>query len=262
MEKYREKTILITGASSGIGKEVVYALAKKKVRKIIIVSRSQTRLSIICNDLKNICEVESYPCDISIKESVAKMKNEIEEKNDKIDILINNAGFGIFGSINEQSIENIESVMATNYFGMVYCIKNFLPTMMRNKSGHIINISSLAASFGIPMMAPYCASKFAMLGFSESLSHELKGTGVRITIISPIAVKTNFFNNDSFNNKFPHKLGYVLEAEKVAEAVIKSINSSRFEITVPFFARGAIWLKHTIPFVVNPIINKSFKKYM
>lgn len=262
MGKYAGKTVLITGASSGIGKEVAYTFAKKNVKKIILVSRSPLKLHEIYSDLKNICDIHIYPCDISNKELVVKMKNEIEEKNDQIDILINNAGFGIFGGVNEQSIEEIESIMATNYFGMVYCIKNFLPSMIKNKSGHIINIASLAASFGIPMMASYCASKFAMLGFSESLFYELKGTGVKITVISPIAVRTNFFNNPSFNNKFSHKFGYVLDAKKVANAVANSINSSRFEITVPFFARGAVWLKHTMPFVVNPIIDRSFKRYL
>lgn len=261
MSKYEEKTILITGASSGIGKAIAFDFAKKNVKKIIMVARSKSKLGQVYEELKNICEADVYSCDISIKESVSKMKNEIEKK-DKIDVLINNAGFGIFGSVKDQTIEDIESVMATNYFGMVYCIKNFLPSMMKNRSGHIINIASLAASFGIPMMAPYCASKYAMLGFSESLYYELKGTGVKVTVISPIAVKTNFFNNQSFNNKFVHKFGYVLDTKKVSKAVINSINSPRFEITVPFFVRGAVWLKHTMPFIINPIIDKSFKKYM
>ena len=100
------------------------------------------------------------------------------------------------------SIEEIESQMATNYFGMVYCIKNFLPSMIQQKSGHIVNVASVAASFGLPGIAPYCASKFAMLGFSEALKHELKGTGVGITVVSPIMVRTNFFDHPSFENSY------------------------------------------------------------
>ena len=107
--------------------------------------------------------------------------------------------FGIYSKIQHQSIEEIESITFTNYLGMVYCTKIFLNSMISKRSGHIVNVASVAASFGIPGMAAYCASKFAMLGFSESLSHELYGTGVNITLVSPIGVKTNFFSNKSFS---------------------------------------------------------------
>lgn len=131
--------------------------------------------------------------------------------------------------------------------------------MIKNGSGHIVNVASLAASFGIPGMAAYCGSKFAMLGFSESLYHELKGTGVGITVVSPVAVRTNFFDNDSFKGKMPHKIGYVLDPKKVSKAVMQASNSQRLEIIVPFFARSAVWLKHTFPYFVNPIVRSSFK---
>ena len=114
------------------------------------------------------------------------------EKFDSIDILVNNAGFAIYGSVKELSIDEIESQMETNYFGMMYCIKNFLPSMLDKKSGHIVNVASVAASFGLPGIASYCASKFAMLGFSEGLKHELSGTGVGITVVSPIMVEQTF----------------------------------------------------------------------
>jgi short-subunit dehydrogenase len=131
--------------------------------------------------------------------------------------------------------------------------------MIKNRSGHIVNLASLAASFGIPGIAAYCGSKFAMLGFSESLYHELKGTGVGITVVSPIAVRTNFFNNETFKGKPFHKIGYILDPKKVSKAVLDASNSKRLEIVVPFYVRSAIWLKHTFPYFINPIIRTSFK---
>ena len=89
----------------------------------------------------------------------------------------------IYGSVSDLSIEEIESQMETNYFGMVYCVKNFLPLMLKKNTGHIVNVASLAASFGLPGIASYCASKFAMLGFSEGLKHELKETDVDVTVM-------------------------------------------------------------------------------
>src|SRR5579883_220926 len=147
----------------------------------------------------------------------------------------------------------MESQMGTNFFGMMYCIKAFLPKMLEKRSGHIVNVASVAASIGIPGMASYCASKFAMLGFSESLYHELKGTGVGITVVSPIMVRTNFFDHASFG-KMPRYSSTSLDPKTVANAVIQASSSPRLEIVVPQFVRFVIWLKQTLPYVINPII--------
>jgi hypothetical protein len=183
------------------------------------------------------------------------------EKFDRIDILVNNAGFAIYGKVSDLDIDEIESQMATNYFGMVYCIKNFLPKMLEQNSGHIVNVASVAASFGLPGIASYCASKFAMLGFSEGLQHELKGSGVRVTVVSPIMVRTNFFDHPSFDS-MPKRSPTSLSSENVAKAILKAANSSRLEIIVPSFMRGAVWAKHTFPYLINPIIGSSFKKQL
>ena len=183
------------------------------------------------------------------------------EKFDRIDILVNNAGFAIYGKVSDLDIDEIESQMATNYFGMVYCIKNFLPKMLEQNSGHIVNVASVAASFGLPGIASYCASKFAMLGFSEGLQHELKGSGVRVTVVSPIMVRTNFFDHPSFDSMPKHSTTSI-SSENVAKAILKAANSSRLEIIVPSFMRGAVWAKHTFPYLINPIIGSSFKKQL
>ncbi|CAD6368730.1 Short-chain dehydrogenase/reductase SDR (fragment) [metagenome] len=190
---FKDKVVLITGASSGIGRETAVQFAKKG-SNLILVARRKEKLEQLDNDLKNykistlVCE-----CDVSDKLQVEKMSKLVLEKFGHVDILINNAGFAIYGSVSDLTIDEIESQMATNYFGMIYCIKNFLPSMIQKKSGHIVNVASVAASFGLPNIASYCASKFAMLGFSEGLKHELKGSGVGITVVSPIMVRTNFF---------------------------------------------------------------------
>ena len=149
--------------------------------------------------------------------------------------------------------------MATNFLGMLYCTKTFLQTMLKQRSGHIVNVASVAASFGIPGMASYCASKFAMLGFSESLFHELKGTGVGVTVVSPIMVRTNFFNHESFG-KMPRYSATSLDPKTVANAVVRAASSPRLEIVVPQFVRIAIWFKQTFPYLINPIVGGIFRK--
>ncbi len=258
--KFKDQIIAITGASSGIGKQTAVDFSYNGAKTVILISRNIMKLNQVKKELNPHCNVEIYTCDISKKKMVYEVGQNIMEKMGAIDILVNNAGIGIYGKVIDQTIEDIEKVTSTNYLGMIYFTKIFLPSMINNKRGHIVNVASLAASFGIPCMAAYCGSKFAMLGFSESLSYELKNTNVGVTVVSPIAVKTNFFDNESFKGKMPHKLGYVLEPKIVSKAILRAAYSKRLEIVVPFFVRSAVWLKHTFPYLINPIVSSSFKE--
>ena len=253
--------VLITGASSGIGKETAIEFAKLGAN-IVLVARRKDKLDQVANELKEF-HVSSLvcQCDISKKDQVKEMSKMVLEKFDFIDILVNNAGFAIYGTVSDLSIDEIESQMETNYFGMIYCIKNFLPSMLKKKSGHIVNVASVAASFGLPGIASYCASKFAMLGFSEGLKHELKNTGVEITVVSPIMVRTNFFDHPSFE-KMPKYSPMSLSSKTVAKTILKAANSPRLEIIVPSVVRGAVWMKNTFPYFINPILGISFKKQL
>ena len=258
--KFKDQIIAITGASSGIGMQATIDFSNKGAKTIILISRNSMKLNKVKEKLNPNCNVEIFPCDVSNKKMVYDMSNNVLEKVGTIDILVNNAGFGIYGRVIDQTIEDIEKVTSTNYMGMIYCTKMFLPFMVKRNQGHIVNVASLAASFGIPCMAAYCGSKFAMLGFSESLYHELKNTNVGITVVSPIAVKTNFFDNESFKGKMPHKLGYVLDPKTVSKSILKAAYSKKLEIVVPFFVRSAVWLKQTFPYLINPIVSSAFKE--
>jgi short-subunit dehydrogenase len=262
LSKLRGKIVVVTGASSGIGRSTVLDFAEKQVKAIILVSRNKERMSQVSSEISDKCESMIFPCDVSNNSEVSKMANEVLSVYDHVDILVNNAGIGILGKVADQSIEEIEQVTKTNYLGMIYCTKVFLDSMLREKTGHIINVASLAASFGIPSLAAYCGSKFAILGFSESLQHELHGTGIRVTVVSPIGVKTNFFQHSSFGNKFKNRERFFLDPHYVSKAIIRASTSNRLEIVVPFYMRGGIWLKNTIPFIVNPIVGFSFRRML
>lgn len=257
--KFKNKVIVITGASSGIGEASAIEFAKNGAN-IVLVGRKKSKLIDVEKKLsKYKISTLCCECDVSQKTQVKELSNQVLDKFDRIDILVNNAGFAIYGPVSDQSIEEIESQMHTNYFGMIYCTKNFLPKMLEQNSGHIINVASVAASFGLPGIAPYCASKFAMLGFSEGLRHELKGTNVKVTVVSPIMVRTNFFDHTSFSS-MPKYSPASLSAKTVAKAVLRAANSSRLEIIVPSVVRGAVWAKHTFPFIINPIIGSAIRK--
>ena len=261
MLDYTGKVVVITGASSGIGEQSAEEFAKLHAN-VILVSRNEAQLQKIATRLsKYQTETLVYACDVSDKDQVDKMGKTIIEKFGTIDVLVNNAGFGIYNTVEKTKIDELESQMSTNFLGMMYCTKVFLPQLLKQRSGHIVNVASVAGSIGIPGMAAYCASKFAMLGFSESLFHELKGTGVGVTVVSPIMVRTNFFKHESFG-KMPRYSATSLDPKTVANAVVRAASSPRLEIVVPQFVRIAIWLKQTFPYLINPIVGRIFRKSM
>ena len=260
--KFQGKVVLVTGASSGIGRQVSLDFSGQGAQSIILVARSRSKLEDLEKTISRKFNIKTiiYPCDVSKKSEVEQMGREILDKCGHVDILVNNAGFGLYGKVQNQSIEQIESVTFTNYLGVVYCTKVFLDSMIARKSGHIVNLASVAASFGVAGLSAYCASKYAVLGFSESLSQELHGTGVGLTVVSPMGVKTNFFNNSSFGGRIPCYNGFMLKTNTVSNAVLAAANSHRLEIIVPFYMRAGVWLKHTIPFLVNPMIGFLFRR--
>lgn len=262
-KKFDGKIVLVTGASSGIGKQTAIEFVNSGVGTIILVSRSESKLIELEKILKTTySKVIVYPCDVSNKTAVIKMGEDLLERFGYIDVLVNNAGFGLYGQVRSQSIEEIESITSTNYLGTVYCTKVFLDSMLSRKSGHIVNVASIAASFGVAGLAAYCGSKYAILGFSESLYHELHESGVGVTVVSPIAVKTNFFDNKSFGSRMPNYTGFALDPKTVSKAILAAANSPRLEIIVPFFVRAGVWIKHTVPYIVCPIVGAHFRKQL
>lgn len=261
--KFRDKVIVVTGASSGIGRQAGIDFAKEGAR-VALIARSKEKLAEIAGYIKQTYDMEALPvqCDVSDKAQVLSMSRKVLGEFGNVDILVNNAGFGIMGSVDDLSIEDLEAQMATNFLGTIYCTKAFLPHMLSRRTGHIVNVASVAGSIGIPGIATYCASKFAMLGFSQGLYHELKGTGVGVTVVSPITVKTNFFDHPSFKKHMPRYSPAGLSAEHVSRAVLRAANSGRLEIIVPFYVRVGVWFIQTFPYLLNPILGYAFRRQL
>jgi NAD(P)-dependent dehydrogenase (short-subunit alcohol dehydrogenase family) len=197
----QQKVAIVTGSSSGIGYATSLLLARNgfhtyaTMRNIgrsadvqEIAYKERLPLEVIQLDVKD---------DASIRDSIEK----VESENERIDVLVNNAGYGLVGAFEDLSVEEIKSQFETNFFGVIRLTQQVLPIMRKQKSGTIVNISSGAGRIGFPGMSAYVSSKFALEGLSESMSYELEPFGIKVVIIEPGVIRTNFKKNSVMSKK-------------------------------------------------------------
>jgi uncharacterized protein len=255
---FQDRVVLITGASSGIGRCLALDLA---ARGAIVVGcgRSLERLEELATELRRgspACTV--IKCDVSRLDQVRAMVTNVLSEFGKIDILINNAGVGMRKPFVETSISVIEEIMKINYLGTFYCTHEVLPSMITRRSGHIVNISSVAGKIGTLNVAAYCASKFAINGLSESLYHELKPLGIHVSVVCPGPVRTDF--NKSFADLPPKSPSFlVVSPEFVSATVIKAIERKRFEVVLPRSLALICWFKRVTPNLFRSVVHRAFR---
>jgi len=249
---------LVTGASSGIGRQIALDLAARGAT-VVASSRSLDRLAETAAELRRYGGAsEVVECDVSDAAAVRRMVEDALRKFGRIDILVNNAGFGAYEPLAESSRETIGSMTATNYLGTVYCTREVLPSMIARRSGAIVNISSVSGIIGTPEMALYCATKFAQIGFSESLYHELKPHGVHVAVVCPGPVRTNF--RRGFDELAPKPPEFtVLDAAAVSQAVMRAIEKRKFQIILPKSLAFVCFLKGVMPNVVRFLTARALR---
>ncbi len=195
MDKLKNKTALITGASSGIGKAIAYKLAAEGVN-LVLVARSELALIKIADDLisKHKINATVLALNLSQPNCGVNLFNQLESRDIAIDILVNNAGFGTYGSFEMISPEVEQDEIAVNVSAVVSLTHAFLPKMLQRGEGVIINLASTAAFQPVPYMAVYAASKAFVLNFSEALWAECRNKGVHVVALCPGAVDTAFID--------------------------------------------------------------------
>lgn len=190
------KVAVVTGSSSGIGREIALILARNKFTIYATMRNLQKN-----SELKSIAEEEGLlqslrfvQLDVTDDNSVRTAIQTIYNESGKIDVLVNNAGYALSGAFEDLSIDEIKQQYETNVFGVIRTTQAVLPIMRKQKEGIIVNISSGAGRFGVPALSAYVSSKFAVEGLSESMFYELEPFGIRTIIIEPGVIKTNFNN--------------------------------------------------------------------
>lgn len=165
-----------------------------------------------------------------------------------IDILVNNAGFAVFDPIEKTSPTDVEAMLQTNFLGVVYCTQAVLPSMLARGSGNIVNVASIAGLMGFFRMGAYCASKFAIIGFTEALRDEVLGRGVKVSMVCPGTVETEFFQIAE-RGKMPaaNRLILAISPERVARAICRAASRGSYRIILPWTAAVFMKFKEIFP---------------
>jgi len=196
MKANEKKVAIVTGSSSGIGFQTALMLARNGYSTYASMRNIDKSKTITEIAKKERLPLQVIQLDVNDDVTVKNAINKIVKDGKRIDVLVNNAGYGLFGALEELSIEEIKAQFETNFFGVVRVTQAVLPTMRnQNGGGTIVNISSVGGQVSVPILSAYNSTKFALEGLSESLSHELGPFGIRVIIIEPGFIKTNIMNS-------------------------------------------------------------------
>lgn len=224
-QNLKDKVALVTGASSGIGEATVKALVKEGAR-VVVVARRKDRLDQLAKEYGT--QILPIEADISKEEQVQNVINQTLQKWGRIDTLVANAGVMLLSPVREAKTNEWRNMVDINIMGLMYCVYHVLPQMTKQKSGHIVTLSSVAGRTIFPNGAVYCATKYAVRAFSEALRQEICKDNIRVTIIEPGAVKTELAEHVShagakeFLEEFFSSME-LLNSEDIAGAIVYAL---------------------------------------
>ncbi len=260
-------TVLITGTSSGIGEATAEYFLQQGWR-VCATARSPKKLG----SWSQGNDVIRLALDVTSQDSVRSAITESIRLAGKIDVIVNNAGVGLAGPLEAIPMDDMERHFQTNVFGAGRIIQEILPFFRKQKHGVIVNVSSVAGTFGVPFMSPYCAGKFAIEGLSESLYYELRPFNIRIKLVEPGGIKTKFqqtfAQHDAYNPNLRAVEARVAQSEgpdstlpgpgRVAEAIFTAATDGTSRLRYPVETQGASLLHKLPESLWRSLIRKSF----
>jgi len=267
---WAEKTAVITGSGSGIGRAIAIALAKKGTT-VHLIDLRQDRISAVLDELslhESDTKIYGHTIDVTSPEQLAQLATRVQGK---VDILINCAGILHQGKIATTAKKELHQVLDVNLWGVIHSIKAFLPKMKtQERGGHIINIASIAGLIGAPEMAIYNASKFAILGLTESLAIELAADNIHVAAVCPGSINTNLSRDGVFSSEstvaktLKNTIHNGADPKRVAVDIIKAIESSspfKLSCVEPHW-QVLWWCKRTFPTLYPKLANFVYHKVL
>jgi len=237
MATQQSRVVLITGASSGIGRAVARRFAARGDR-VVLSGRSVSRLDALADEIRaSGGNAWVLPADLSVLAEAEALVGRAIEACGRIDVLVNNAGFGMQCRFGEMGTEDIVRMFTVNVLSCMALARAAVAAMWPQGGGHIVNVASVGGLVAHPLNVAYCASKHALVGFSKSLRLELAGTGIRVTVVCPGGTRTEFFERAQADIPFaPEFERYLVSPEKVAAAIVQAADGVRAVVFPSFTA--------------------------
>ena len=256
-----DKVIIITGASSGIGRATALALARERA-KLVTVARRQNLLIQLEEEIRSAGGTAcSLSLDLGQRINVETMIRSAHDRFGRIDVLINNAGFGFWGTVENTPAATAREIFDVNFEAPLFASQLVIPIMRAQGEGHIINVSSVVGKRGLPLSGIYCATKFALQGISESMRLEVKEYGIDVSVISPAGTETEFGANVRYgdvNRKFK-PAGGIQSAGEVAQAIVQCIKKPKLEVYPNRLSRVLVWTNSLAPGLVDKIMMRYLR---
>ncbi|HZG78937.1 MAG TPA: SDR family oxidoreductase [Paenibacillus sp.] len=257
--RYNGKIAVVTGASGGIGARIAAALHERGAH-VVLAARSTEKLEKFAAELGD-GRATAVLLDVADERSVIRAFEEIAARFGRVDLLVNNAGFGRFETVADAPADSFEAMMNVNYFGLVRCTRAALPGMLARRSGAIVNVASIAGKTATAKSAGYAATKHAVLGFTNALRQELHGTGVRVMAVNPGPVRTAFFDIADPEGGYVNGVkSMMVTPERVARETLAGLDRGRAEVNVPGWLGAAAKLSQALPIgLVNAFSTRFLK---
>ncbi|MGG3281694.1 SDR family NAD(P)-dependent oxidoreductase [Paenibacillus solani] len=254
----KNKVVVVTGASSGIGALIAEKLSAEGAY-VVLCARSADRLQEVGARILGPHELATM--DVQRPEQVQTVMEGLLREHGRIDVLINNAGYGKFEAFMDMPQEEFQDMMDVNYMGIVRCTQAVLPGMLERGEGQIVNIASMAGKIGTAKSTAYTATKHAVLGLSNSLRQELRHTGITVSTVNPGPIDTPFFSlADPTGGYVKNVSWFMMKPEYVADQVVKLVKKRKEELNLPRIASLGIRLYQLFPRFADRVSYKWMNK--
>lgn len=256
----KEKVVVVTGASSGIGAATAKAMAKAGGR-VALLARRKELLDQLAGEIEATGgAARGYPLDLADAEAVAGVAERITEELGTPDVIVNNAGAGRWLFVDETTPAQAVEMMAVPYFAAFNVTHVFLPAMLKRNSGHLVFISSVGSKFVWPGATAYIAARWAVKGFSEALRADLDGTGIGVTLYESGVVTSEYWKHNPGSRERVPKIAKMIPdvtPEQVAEAVVHAVERNRCHVVIPFMMKLTCWNHALFPWAVQWLMTKT-----
>jgi len=263
---YQDKIAVVTGGAAGLGRELCLELGRRGAT-VVAVDVDQEGAEEVCRTVREQGgQALSAYLDVTIYENAQRIVKDVVRKYGRIDLLFNNAGTALHGETRDLSVEQWRNVLDINLMGVIYAATSAYSVMVKQGAGQIVNIGSLAGLIPVPKEIPYCTSKWAVVGFTNTLRLEGAGLGVKVNLVCPGIMRTAIHQTVSYVNVDPQRLvrpqtNHFIPPEKAARIILQRAAKNQAIIIFPFYARLVWWLYRFNPAIFNLLFRKILKDF-